>query len=312
MRASPEEIAALLGETDTPSPDGRPARQGGFVADIGGAGRLTGSAVTFAKAMAEAARQFLSHIAASGRGSAQHPLLVGAASIALVAIAVQWLDVDVPRGDGGEAAMFETSASWRRYDGVEYHESSFVMHNANSDLARFSVARPITIATGSLGQAVSGPDQAALLVAPIPGKSLLAEIAPAKATITNSHSAAPQSAAAQADLTLVPLKVACSEGEDELDCTLTKPSTAPRRVVLSDGLTSDIRDWYSGSLTLGSGVVCVIGPRAESGVDCREVPRSAEWRSNFGGFSYDTLTMAMTSGAIRFAVRQTGEVPINP
>lgn len=312
MAASPEEIAVMLGEADPASPDGRLVQQSGVVARIGQAGPLTASAVAFAKAMTESARQLLSHIANSEQGSGRHPLLVGAVSIALVAIAVQLLDVDEPPGDGGATTIVETSATWRRYDGAAYHESSYVMHNANSNLPRLSAAGPAAIAAGSPRQAESVSSQAALLVAPITEEALPAEIGPATATNTNTPSAAPQSPAAQADLTLVALSVACSEGKDEFDCTLTKPSAAATRVVLSDGLTSGIRDWYSASTVLGSGVVCVIGPRAESQVDCREVPRSAEWRSGFGGFSFATVTMGLASGAIRLSLRQGGEKPLNP
>jgi hypothetical protein len=59
-------------------------------------------------------------------------------------------------------------------------------------------------------------------------------------------------------------------------------------------------------------LVCVIGPSAESGVDCREVPRSAEWRGGFGGLSFDTVTLGMASGAIHLFERRGGEKPMNP
>jgi hypothetical protein len=319
MQATPREIDAFLSDA------GRP----GMVAGSRRAARLAllrcervavqvgRSTAAAGSTFGQALRELLVRVGRSARGSASEPMLVGLASFAMVTIAIHLILLDWGRGTGAAAAGVETDqevsgVSWRQDGAGLYHDLTVRTESVGGNPVRFSPNQAAVVAGASAGRVVSRVNRPALLVAPLPAQALPLE-GSASPQAAIAASAEPQAmASSEAGLAIVPLSVACSEAADKVDCTLTKPSTASRRVVLGDVLTARMRDWYAASAKLGGGMVCVIGPQAGSEVDCREVSRPAEWHSGLGGVPFETVIVGMESGAVRVKARRRSERPINP
>jgi hypothetical protein len=317
MQATPREIDALLSDAGRPvtaAGVGRMAQLARHWCDQSAvaAGRSTAAA---AKLFGRTVQEFIALLARSGQGSARKPLLLTLASFAVVAIVLQFMLLDQGKGGGTPASEIESDqgvsgVAWRQDSAGRYHDP--LVRTAAIDGNRPSPRQAAPVAGVSTPRPVAHVDRPALLVAPLPAQALPLAAA-ASLQMAVAASAEPQSVAApDSGLAIVPLSVDCSEAVDKVDCTLKKPSTASRRVVLSDVLSARMRDEYSASAKLGGGMVCVVGPQQGSAIDCREVPRPAEWHSAFGGVPFETMSVSLESGAVRVKAKRTGERPINP
>lgn len=315
MRASPEEIEAMLREADATAAGTRPVGAALGVL-VGLAARTTHST----KAGGRAAFKALRRLFSSSHGAfrpVERAIGLSAASIALTLVAIQLL---LPA-----RAADEGDHMWVRSDGLasgdSWHWQNTGTFEAQVPGARAETGRiaPATsLAPASSGQGGKA-DNAALLVAPLPTQAVhktggisesLVGTASGEIPIADAEVGRPETAA-QYSLAIMALGFACSGGEGQVDCMLTQAARPAQRVLLSDNLTAGFRNWYSASLASGSGVVCVIGPDSQARPDCRVMPPSTGGRDSLGGFSV-TAGIRTMSGSIRLTERLDKERPMNP